>query len=178
VGFQVKLQEVNVEFVKNGKNGYEVANVNYLYKGEAKSTKLMSFSNPQIFKDVQKLVGQTVEVETTQNGKYTNWAKLTPVAASPDQQPSVPGKSDVVKSAVARSSYETPEERAQRQLMIVRQSSISNAIEFQKVFNPNPQAVDVEHVLSIAQEFVDFVYSKEELGHSVPLEELDDDIPH
>lgn len=178
MSFQVKIQEVNVEFVKNGKNGYEVANVNYIYKGEAKTTKIMSFSNPQVFKDVQKLVGKTVEVDTTQNGKYTNWAKLTPVADSPDQQPSVGGKSDVVKSTAVRSTYETPEERAQRQLMIVRQSSISNAIEALKVTDKDADLLTIENILEVAQQFVDFVYQNKELHDSVPLEELDDDIPH
>lgn len=176
MGFQVKIQEVNVEFVKNGKNGYEVANVNYIYKGEAKTTKIMSFSNPQVFKDVQKLVGKTVEVDTTQNGKYTNWAKLTPVADSPDQQPSVGGKSDVVKSTAVRSTYETPEERAQRQLMIVRQSSISNALAF--VAQQGAEAASIEQVLAVAQEFVDFVYAKDALPEAERLEDLQDDVPY
>jgi len=177
MGFSVKIQEVNVEFVKNGKNGYEVANVNYLYKGDAKTTKIMSFSNPQVFKDVQKLVGKTVEVDTTQNGKYTNWAKLTPVAESPDQQPSVGGKSDVVKSTTVRSTYETPEERAQRQLMIVRQSSISNAIEVLK-HNDLGNQINILTVLEVAQQFVDFVYGKDALPEPERLEDMQDDVPY
>ena len=164
MGFQVKIQEVNVEKVNNGKGGYEVANVNYLYKGDAKTTKIMSFSNPQVFKDVQKYAGKTVSVETTQNGKYTNWAKIEPVA----DEPTSVGKSDVVKatSTPTRSTYETPEERAQRQLMIVRQSSISNSISFIKEFSSPAalEAVDMDVVLGIAQQFVDFVYKKDELG--------------
>ncbi len=178
MGFSVKIQEVNVEFVKNGKNGYEVANVNYLYKGEAKTTKIMSFSNPQVFKDVQKLVGKTVEVDTTQNGKYTNWAKLTPVAESPDQQPSVGGKSDVVKSTAVRSTYETPEERAQRQLMIVRQSSISNSITLLTSGNGVLGVEDLPTVLEVAQQFVDFVYGKDALPEPESLEDMQDDVPY
>lgn len=169
MGFQVKIQEVNVEKVSNGKGGYEVANVNYLYKGEVKTTKIMSFSNPQVFKDVQKFVGKTVEVSTTQNGKYTNWAKLE-VVASDD----TPSKSDVVKSTATRSTYETPEERAQRQLMIVRQSSIANALTYHKDTVAADEFYNVALVLQTAQQFVDFVYAKEPLG---AIEDLPDDIP-
>lgn len=167
MGFQVKIQEVNVEKIQNGKGGYEVANVNYLYKGEVKTTKIMSFSNPQVFKDVQKFVGKTVDVSTTQNGKYTNWAKLE-VVASDD----APSKSDVVKSTPTRSTYETPEERSAKQLMIVRQSSISNALEFVKMAQAD--GITIQGVLEVAQHFVDFVYAKEPLG---AIEDLPDDIP-
>lgn len=159
MGFQVKIQEVNVEKVNNGKGGYEVANVNYLYKGDAKTTKIMSFSNPQVFKDVQKFVGKTVEVSTTQNGKYTNWAKLEPVA----DEPTSAATSGAVKSTPTRSTYETPEERAQRQLMIVRQSSLSNALEYLKTFESVEQT-GIQEVLDTAQQFVDFVYKKEDLA--------------
>lgn len=167
MGFQVKIQEVNVEKVNNGKGGYEVANVNYLYKGDAKTTKIMSFSNPQVFKDVQKYAGKTVSVETTQNGKYTNWAKIE-VVASEDSPTSAAtsGYAAPGSKTPARSTYETPEERAQRQLMIVRQSSISNSISFIKEFS-SPAAlegVDMDVVLGIAQQFVDFVYKKEDLA--------------
>jgi len=157
MGFQVKIQEVNVEKVNNGKGGYEVANVNYLYKGEAKTTKIMSFSNPQVFKDVQKFAGKTVSVDTTQNGKYTNWAKIE-VVASED----APASTSKPTSTPTRSTYETPEERAQRQLMIVRQSSISNALTYLGQVN-NEEPASVDYVLGIAQQFVDFVYSTDTL---------------
>jgi hypothetical protein len=176
MSFQVKIQEVNVEFVKNGKNGYEVANVNYLYKGDAKTTKIMSFSNPQVFKDVQKYVNKTVNVETTQNGKYTNWAKIELVDDSPNSGASAsPGKPS---STPVRSTYETPEERAQRQLMIVRQSSIANSLEYLK---NTSQAGDygVNDTLQVAQQFVDFVYGTDDaLQAPQKLEDMDSDIPH
>lgn len=177
MAFQVKIQEVNVEFVKNGKNGYEVANVNYLYKGDAKTTKIMSFSNPQVFKDVQKYVNKTVNVETTQNGKYTNWAKIELVddssnANSPVASGSKPGSTPV------RSTYETPEERAQRQLMIVRQSSISNALTYLHQTQPAGE-YGVNEVIDIAQDFVDFVYGNDGVVDTPQkLENMDDDIPH
>jgi len=175
VGFQVKIQEVNVEFVKNGKNGYEVANVNYLYKGEAKTTKIMSFSNPQVFKDIQKMVGKTIDVETTQNGKYTNWAKVTLV--STDESPSVSSSSPTKPtSSTVRSTYETPEERAQRQLMIVRQSSISNALTYLHQTQPGGD-YGVTDTLEVAQDFVDFVYGTASLPAADKLEDMDDDIP-
>jgi hypothetical protein len=53
----------------------------------------------------------------------------------------------------ARSNYETPEERAARQVMIVRQSSISSAVAFLA-----PQGVtDPDAVITVAKKFEEYV---------------------
>ena len=99
--------------------------------------------------------GQTIEVDVTKNDKgYNEWARVqvvendAPEKAAPTASP--PGR-------VIGSNYETPEERKQRQLLIVRQSSIANALEYMKDTRKEGD-YGVMDVLSIAQEFVDFVY--------------------
>lgn len=59
-------------------------------------------------------------------------------------------------TAPRTSTYETPEERAVKQIYIVRQSSISAAINF---FNGDPRPV--EDVLRVAKQFEDFVFGKD-----------------
>lgn len=53
---------------------------------------------------------------------------------------------------VTGSNYETPEERAKKQVMIIRQSSISNALTYL-----NGSARSISEVLQVAKEFENFV---------------------
>lgn len=163
----VTIQEVNVERVKTGKTPYEKAVIKYSYDGNSRSQTLLSFSNPAVFKQVKEMqAGENYDVTVTKNDQgYNTWAAVKPATAP------VPGKPASV--TVPKSNYETPEERKLRQLYIIRQSSIANAIDFLK-FAATPETVDVARVLDVAQDFVDFVYSPVETSD---IFEQDNDLP-
>lgn len=160
----ITVQDVSVEEVKKGRNSYQVAVVVYTNnKGENKEKKVVSFSNPAVFATVKDAKsGSKWEVEYAKDDPYFNWAKISPVVEDANGFPTVQGKTGPTGGKVTGSNYETSEERAKRQLMIVRQSSISNALEYFK--NTNYTTFGVTDVLGIAQEFVDFVYMDEEVG--------------
>lgn len=160
MAFKVKVVEVNVDWVQNGKNKYGKAEVIYAYNGQNRTQKLMSFSNPAIFKQVQDLkAGDEIEVETTKNDKgYTEWAKISTAGAASADAPK--------QASPSRSSYETPEERALRQLMIVRQSSISNAV---AMLTTQGKPVELAAVLDTADQLVAYIYKQPSLT-----DELDD----
>lgn len=162
----IQIQEVTVEFVKKGKAGYNVANVVYDDGGKNYTKKIMSFANPAVFDAVKNAkVGETYEVKVVKEGEYYNWAALTPVNNARAANAEVkPGSGKVVGS-----NYETAEERKLKQLYIIKQSSISNAIEYHK----NDGEVQIEDILATAQQFVDFVY-----GVNENLEKVDADIPY
>lgn len=166
MAFRVKIQEVNIETVTKGKNRWEKASVNYLYQGQARTQTLMSFSNPDVFKTVKTLkAGDEIEIETTKdNNGYNQWSRVTPASAdSPASAKAAPA------GKVIGSNYETPEERKLRQLYIIRQSSIANAIEYlSKVHKDGEPAWNVNDVLNVAQEFVDFVYGQEDMAPPNP----------
>ena len=103
--------------------------------GKPESKRLMSF----VYKDVFKLMSEAqqgdcfdVKIEKVKNdndGKeYWQWTEAT--AAGKNLAGVSEGGARGGVGASVRSSYETPEERAQRQIYIVRQSSISNALEY------------------------------------------------
>lgn len=71
---------------------------------------------------------------------------------------------------VTGSNYETKEERAARQVYIIRQSSISSAIDLLKDSKPT-----VEGVLNVAKQFEEYIFS-EKTGVDA-INDLDDDIP-
>lgn len=173
---QIVIQEVTVETVQKGRNKYQVANVVYTDNGKNFNKKVMSFSNPAVFDTIQKAKqGETYEVKVVKDGEYYNWAAINPVGTA--RSTSVSGSQASTQSGkVIGSHYETPEERAKRQLMIVRQSSISNAIEYLKASEREGDAAwNVNNVLDVAQEFVDFVYGNEA---EKDLAEMDNDIPY
>jgi hypothetical protein len=166
MGFRVKIQEINTETVTKGKNRWEKAAVNYLYQGQARTQTLMSFSNPDVFKTVKALkVGDEIEIETTKDANgYNQWSRVVLAA---DEAPASAKTAPAGK--VLGSNYETPVERKMRQLYIIRQSSIANAIEY---LSKSPGWVDIKwssaDVLHVAQEFVDFVYGQEDMAPPNP----------
>jgi len=74
----------------------------------------------------------------------------------------------------SKSTYETPEERAKKQVYIVKQSSLSAAIDVLKHNNPKG-TVDTQQALQVAQEFVDWVFASPSAPENVV---PDDDVPY
>jgi hypothetical protein len=151
------VQEVTVENVVRGKNRYSVANVVHDYNGQNRTQKIMSFSNPAIFEQVKGLKsGDVINVEITKNDAgFNQWAKITMEGANP---PAAAGISTPSTGKVVGSNYETKEERAARQVLIVRQSSLKEAVSFHS--NKN---VAEEDILNTAQRFADWVFEKPDL---------------
>ena len=150
---KVTVQEVIINNVNTGKKPYSQAVVTYTTeRGENKEKKIMSFSNPAVFAAVSKIKHPTVVEVENDGAPYYNWTKLSLVAeeAAP-KGANAPGATSV---KVATSTYETAEERKIKQLYIVRQSSITNAIA-RAAQHPDPNSIDV---LALAQMYVDFVY--------------------
>ena len=171
MAFKIVIQEVKIEEVRNGRNKYDKAEVVYSFNGQNRTQKLMSFSNPAIFAQVRKMVsGETYDVEVVKNDAgFNQWAKI--VAVSGEPAPGVAASGD--KPTTGRtnvSTYETAEERKIKQMYIIKQSSISNSLDYWKLQDAKPQ---FDEVLRIAQEFVDFVYGNQEAD----LFQEDNDIP-
>ncbi len=110
------------EATKNGKAFY--IPIEYMDKGKQFKKKVMDFVNKDIYNLMKNVtVGEQFEVaiEKDDNG-YWQWKTVT----------KVDGKSAASVGSVAasttRSTYETPEERAHRQVLIVRQSCLAQAI--------------------------------------------------
>jgi hypothetical protein len=164
---QVTVQDVRIEDVVKGKNRYQIAHVVYTdNRGQQKEKKVLSFSNPAVFNTAKGLAsGTVIEVSYAKDDPYFNWAKVEVMDAD---NPATGSESAAPKPTVGAASgkvlgnqYETRDERQMRQLHIVRQSSISNAI---NALTPGAKApLKIEDVLDYAQELVDFVYGTEEI---------------
>ena len=145
----VNIQEVTVSTVQNGKKSYQVAEVVYTNdRGENKTKKIMSFSNPAVFAIVSKNPRGSFVAESD-GAPYYNWTSLTPA----NNERAAPA---AAKSTPVKSTYETPEERARRQVLIVRQSCLAQAV---VVVGPGKE---IDGYLDVAQQFVDWVMANEE----------------
>lgn len=156
---QVTIKEVVVESFTKGRNKWQVANVSYTFNGEARSQKLISFSNPDSFAKVQTLnPGDLVEVTVTKNDQgFNQWAKVEKVGADAAKPTAVAAQG----GRVLGSTYETPEERKVKQLHIARQNSIGNAI---AILSPGAKGpLKVDEILTIADDLVDYIYGVEEI---------------
>lgn len=158
---QIQIQFIDVSVEDKGK--YKMAEVTFkdLAKGQTSSKKLMSFSNPVVYKtlvDAKKGEVYTIEMQKNEKG-FWDWVAAatangvnTAGGGSPEAVTKATGSTSF---ASPKSTYETPEERAKKQVYIVRQSSISAAIDTLKTDKKSPS---VTEVLAVAQQYEAFVF--------------------
>ena len=135
-------------------------------------------------------VGDTFKMEKEKQGDFWNVMSIVKtdgteeVSVIPQGRVAVGASSTVSKPAgkVLGSTYETPEERAKKQVYIVRQSSISAAINMLSVNIPSKSVISTEEVLEVAKEFEKYVFSIPEVeasdvDTSGGILEMESDIP-
>lgn len=146
--------EIQVNVTEDEDKGkYRQLTVGYtdLNSGKDFSYKLMSFLNKDgytLLKEAKK--GDKFHVVCNKNDKgYWQWdevykhgeqAKASKTTISP------------------RSTYETPEERAQKQVYIVRQSSLTNAIAMLQAAGDKKTPINPDTVIYVAKKFEDYVF--------------------
>lgn len=162
---QVEVLSVSVE----DKGKYKMAEVAYKGgDGKVTSKKLMSFNHPEVFKAfVDAKQGSVFTVESQKNDKgYWDWISASIGGAVAKASPTSGNSSP-------KSTYETAEERANRQVLIVRQSSLSNAVEF---LGLNTKKVPtVQEVVEVAKFFEDYVFGRTD-APSDPMADLESDV--
>lgn len=104
------------------------------------------------------LNGQQFTITVVKNAAgYNDWTAITDLdktaAATPASASSV---NNVTASPAGRSNFETPEERARKQIYIVRQSSISSAISTLTSGAKHPPKI--AEVLEVAKVYEQYVF--------------------
>lgn len=167
----INIVDVGAPNTHAAKNGRSYQSIEVTYKdeqGQVKNKKIMSFSNPSVFNHIKGLAkGDQINLRTEKDANgYWQWTGIggdAPVAQ--ETKPATGGR-------VTGSNYETKEERAQRQIYIIRQSSISSAVE---LLGTGAKTADV---IATAKEFEAYVFAKENNPtKEVNFDDLEDDIP-
>lgn len=157
-----------VNTVPTAKGSYQVIELAYKNKSfqdKLEGKKVMSFSNKDVFKVLQEAkFGDTFNVSRVKNDKgFWDWTALSSTGNAPAQSNAGSGTMAPHKPVAPvgntspKSTYETPEERAARQVLIVRQSSISSAVEFACA----NKVKDEKEVIRLAKAFEAYVFGKE-----------------
>ena len=154
----ITLLSVDIKTVPTAKGSYQTADVAYKnnsFQGKVEGKKVMSFgATKDSFATLATASpGESYEVTIVKNAAgYNDWVSM--VKGEANAAPAAPTASKA-PNAAPKSNYETSEERAQRQVYIIRQSSLTNAVSTLAVGSkaaPSPDAV-----VNLAQRYVDFV---------------------
>lgn len=163
----ITILSVDVKTVPTAKGSYQTADVAYKnnsFQGKVEGKKVMSFGATKDSFSVLATAqpGQSYEVSIVKNDKgYNDWVSMAPATAGATSPApaAVPSAGKPAANASPRSTYETPEERAQRQVLIVRQSSLSSAVAALAVGNKIP--LKFEDVIDTAKAFEAYVFGTE-----------------
>lgn len=156
----MQIEVINVnnkqEISKTGKP-YQVAEVTYKNKSfqdKVEAKKIMSFTPLfGVLKDAQFGDVFNINREKNEQSGFWDWISIANNQFNQEEikeTNTMNGKTNVTP----KSTYETAEERARRQILIVRQSSISNAIEMLKM---NKKVVEMAEFFKLATQLENWV---------------------
>jgi len=186
---QVVAVEVGTAKSKAGKD-YEFVEVTYKNKSfqdKVESKKHNQYGDKNVFNALKEAKNGDVFtiLRNKDDAGFWQWigiesgANSAPSAAAPSANRAAPAATNSAPTAAPRSNFETPEERAKRQIFIVRQSSIGHAVELLKTEKKVPS---VDEVLDVAKRFEIYVFGirdEETTTEQLPkFDDLEDEIPY
>lgn len=166
----------------------DLAFKNLTFQGKVEGKKIMPFGgNANAFAALKNAAqGSIFDIQVVKNDQgYNDWVSVTPSEGNAPQTPAPSNtpasvySGNAVKAAPARTStYETPEERAAKQVYIVRQSSISSAVAALSVGSKS--ALKASDVIDFARELESFVFNgpvKGSVQDESGFDNMTDDVP-
>lgn len=174
--FDIKIFEVKNE----NKGKYDLLTVDYkdLRQDKNATKKVVSFTNKDVYNTLKAAQsGEEFTVTAVKGEQYWEWQNVSPRGQAPAESTGGNVAASKPAATTPKSTYETPEERAKKQLYIVRQSSIGAAINLLKTEKVIPSVADV---IATAKQFENYVFGVTEMPaniNSLPPLDNDDDIP-
>ncbi len=145
---------------KMSKAGKPYQNVEVIYKdldaGKVGNKNITQYG--AVFKQVADAQpGQTFDVTNVKNGEFWEWSEFVRdmnAAVTANVTPA-----QAVTQSSGKTSWETSDERAAKQVYIIKQSSLSTAVAALSVGAKTPPTF--EQIKTLAQQLTDFVLNKE-----------------
>lgn len=173
---KIKVIKTSVEWQEKGKAKWQKLNVVFHNDatGKVDGRNILSFTNKDVFGALANAQKDDVfDITEVQNAKgYPEVVKVEKLDSGSFGPVAVPASTPEMASRASpapRSNFETPEERAARQVLIVRQSSLSSAITLLG------EGANPDTVTALADRFVDYVFNKPDAMTSIA--QMDNDIP-
>ena len=123
--FDIKIFDKQDE----NKGKYNMLTVDFknLSSGKNESRKIVSFKNKDVYTTLKNAnQGDEFTVVAVKGEQYWEWQSVVPRGEAVPQATGGSSMATSKPSTSPKSTYETPEERAKRQVLIVRQSSLSS----------------------------------------------------
>jgi hypothetical protein len=142
---------------------YSMFELTYKSDGQTLTKKLMNWDRDvyPVLKEADP--GDVFEIESVKKGNFWNWIKASKV----DGTSTAPAAArTTTSSTTSKGTWETPEERAQKQIYIARSVALGQAV----LYNAS-KSVDVNEVLNIANTFEQWLLAP---VHGLP-ESLDEE---
>lgn len=152
--FDIEVIQGKVETKPTAKGSYQMCELTFknLNTGKIEARKVMSFTNKEVFQQASGAkTGDVFTVVAEKGDQYWEWKSMTPVAPGA----AAPTSAKAPTVAASRSTYETPEERARKQVLIVKQSSVTAAVNILTTGAKSPP--ELATVLATAQAITDWV---------------------
>lgn len=160
--FQIEVLSVSTETKQSsGGKPYVMLDVAFknLTSGKTEGKKFVPFGDSEavyhVLKDAKN--GNVFDVTMVKGEKYWQWTEV--IAKAPGAASLPEGVAAKVYQQTPKSTYETPEERAKKQVYIVKQSSISNALTALSIGAKTPPTA--QSVIDLAQVFTSWVLSSQ-----------------
>jgi len=183
--FTIQIVSVDITTKPTAKGSYQQATLAFrdLQQNKLKEKKVMSFTPEgkalfDIVSSAQK--DQTYTIDAEKEGEYWVWKAMmqqapgTIVAASQDGKTKFTSAGVASGNQIGSRTYETAEERAERQVLIVRQSSLSAAV---ATLNAG-KGTDPDKVVDLAERYSSWVFQKDAKESMFKTETTFDDIPN
>jgi hypothetical protein len=153
----------------------EIAYKNNTFQGKVESIKINQYSD--LYSTVAGMqAGQSWEIVKEKVGEFWNWTKATqaPPGSAVEASTEAPSKAPYTPPAKVVSTYETSIERAAKQVFIIRQSSLSSAVNCLVVGAKHPPTFDA--VAALADQFFAYVMQTPEAEAKKDVFSLPNDI--
>lgn len=169
----------------------EVAFKNITFQGKVEGKKLTPYGTGKAAYTslANAQPGQFYDITIVKENGYNNWSAATlgngeaaqsqaPTTTAPTGGAYRPQGTSTARSTERASTFETPEERAKKQVYIVRQSSISSAI---ALLSPGAKAsLKPAEVIDTARQLEAYVFGQQEFAKEVEgsgFDDMQDDVP-
>lgn len=153
------LITINGVDVSKDPKGYMRAEVKFTREGKDETRKILSFASPAVFASLTAFktfpVDVNVRMEKNEKTNYWDWKEIE---IQPKMEQNETAQA-TTRGVTYKSTYETPEERARKQVYIIRQSSVSTAVELAKAQAPKGTTKSVEEVILEAKVIEKYVFS-------------------
>ena len=176
---QIKIISVEKETHPTQKGSYDSLEITYKnlsFQNKVESKKIVSFNHKEVFSTLAKAsAGDVFTIQRSKNDKnYWDWVAVGEAAPQESAAPAIGGKT----MQSPKSTYETPEERAKKQVYIVRQSSVNAAIALLKTDKKVPSLQEILDAAKVFEAYVFGVVLEAGIAEGLPELPDDEDIPH